>query len=101
MSRRPPFEPIGFALELEKTSNYAADNGLINYWSGTHCQPLNEIESECRLLRWIVAPHRQSTPEQPTKLPYAGNRACLPCKSRRPSSRFQMAICTSKAAALS
>lgn len=54
MSRRPPFEPIGYALDLEKTGNYAADNGLICFWTGTHWQPLEEMESERRALRWIA-----------------------------------------------
>lgn len=54
MSRRPPFEPIGYAQHLEKTENYAADSNLIYFWADTHWMPLDEIESERRALRWIA-----------------------------------------------
>lgn len=55
MSRRPPFEPIGFAEHLEKTGNYYTANDQLLQWTGTHWVSLSTRESESTGLRWLVS----------------------------------------------
>lgn len=55
MSRRPPFEPIGFAEKLEKSGSYASDNNLLYEWTGTHWQAVDDAMGERMALRWIAS----------------------------------------------
>lgn len=53
MSRRPPFEPIGFAKYLEATDAYRVANDQFFSWTGTHWVPMTIRESERLALDWI------------------------------------------------
>lgn len=55
MSRRPPFEPIGFAEALEKSGNYVSDNKLMYEWTGTHWTTVEDAQAERMALKWIAA----------------------------------------------
>lgn len=57
MSRRPSFEPIGFAQKLEGSGNYVSDNNLIYEWTGTHWTPVDDSQIERMALRWISDGH--------------------------------------------
>lgn len=53
MSRRPPFEPIGFAKYLEDTQCYRIANDQFFHWTDTHWVPMTTRESERLALDWI------------------------------------------------
>ena len=53
MSRRPPFEPIGFAKYLERTQCYRIANDQFFHWTDTHWVPMTIRESERLALDWI------------------------------------------------
>ena len=53
MSRRPPFEPLGFARKLEKSGNYVSDNHLLYEWTGTHWKVLEDEMAVRMALKWI------------------------------------------------
>lgn len=54
MTRRPPFEPMNYAVELASTGNYAyADNHII-HWTGTHWAQMNQEDAQRDALRWVV-----------------------------------------------
>lgn len=55
MSRRPPFEPIGFAEKLEKSGDYTSDNGLLYQWTGSHWQAVDDDMAVRMALKWIAA----------------------------------------------
>ena len=55
MSRRPPFEPIGFAEELEKSGNYASDNHLLYEWTGCYWKVIEDTACERMALKWIAS----------------------------------------------
>lgn len=57
MSRRPAFEPLGFAQKLESSGNYVADNIQIYEWTGTHWTPVDDNQIQRMALRWIVEGH--------------------------------------------
>lgn len=55
MSRRPPFEPIGFAVMLEKSGDYVSDNSLLFQWTGTHWAAVEDAQGERMALKWIAS----------------------------------------------
>ena len=55
MSRRPPFEPIGFAEQLEKSGDYTSDNGLLYQWTGNHWKAIDGYMGVRMALKWIAA----------------------------------------------
>lgn len=55
MSRRPPFEPLNFALELERTGNYASTNKYLHHWTGTHWSMISEDALFKQAMKWIVS----------------------------------------------
>jgi len=55
MSRRPPFEPVGFAEMLEATGDYVSDNHYLYQWKGTHWAPFEDQDGERMALKWIAA----------------------------------------------
>ena len=57
MSRRPPFEPIGYAHKLEKSGNYAAADQLLHQWTGTHWSMIDDEAGMRLALRWIADGH--------------------------------------------
>lgn len=57
MSRRPPFEPIGYALELEKSGNYASADQHLHQWTGTHWSMIDDEAGMRLALRWIADGH--------------------------------------------
>lgn len=57
MSRRPPFEPIGYALELEKSGNYASADQHLHRWTGTHWSMIDDEAGMRLALRWIADGH--------------------------------------------
>jgi putative DNA primase/helicase len=54
MSRRPPFEPVGFAEKLEYSGDYVSDNNLIYQWTGTHWTAVDDSQIERMALKWIA-----------------------------------------------
>jgi putative DNA primase/helicase len=57
MSRRPPFEPIGYAHKLEKSGDYAAADQLLHQWTGTHWGMIDDEAGMRMALRWIADGH--------------------------------------------
>lgn len=57
MSRRPPFEPIGYAHKLEKSGDYAAADQLLHQWTGTHWSMIDDEAGMRLALRWIADGH--------------------------------------------
>jgi putative DNA primase/helicase len=57
MSRRPPFEPIGYAHELEKSGDYAAADQRLHRWTGTHWSMIDDEAGMRLALRWIADGH--------------------------------------------
>lgn len=57
MSRRPPFEPIGYALKLEKSGDYASADQLLHQWTGTHWNMIDDETGMRMALRWIADGH--------------------------------------------
>ncbi len=53
MSRRPPFEPIGYAKNLEKSRNYASADQLLHEWTGTHWRIIDDETGMKMAMRWI------------------------------------------------
>lgn len=54
MSRRPPFEPIGYAKKLEKSGDYASADQLLHHWTGTHWSMIDDEAGMRMALRWIA-----------------------------------------------
>ncbi|WP_367066031.1 phage/plasmid primase, P4 family [Oryzisolibacter sp. LB2S] len=54
MSRRPPFEPIDYALMLERSGNYASANQFLHEWTGTHWRMIDDETAMRMALRWIA-----------------------------------------------
>ncbi|EFI61449.1 MULTISPECIES: phage/plasmid primase, P4 family [Comamonas] len=54
MSRRPPFEPIVYAQELEKSGNYATYEQLLYRWTGTHWSMVDDESGVKQAMRWIA-----------------------------------------------
>lgn len=54
MSRRPPFEPIGYAEKLEKSGDYASADQLLHQWTGTHWNMIDDETGMRMALRWIA-----------------------------------------------
>lgn len=54
MSRRPPFEPIGYAEKLERSGNYASADQLLHEWTGTHWRMIDDEAGMRMALRWIA-----------------------------------------------
>jgi putative DNA primase/helicase len=54
MSRRPPFEPIGYAHKLEKSGDYASADQLLHQWTGTHWNLIDDEVGMRMALRWIA-----------------------------------------------
>ncbi|WP_426079186.1 DNA primase family protein [Janthinobacterium sp. PSPC3-1] len=53
MSRRQPFEPIGYALKLSNSGNYATLDSLFFEWNGKHWEIVSDINAMKMALRWI------------------------------------------------
>lgn len=53
MSRRPPFEPIGYAEKLEKCGDYASADQLLHQWTGTHWNMIDDETGTRMAARWI------------------------------------------------
>ena len=53
MSRRPPFEPIGYALKLSNSGNYATLDNLFFEWNGKHWEIVSDINAMRMALSWI------------------------------------------------
>lgn len=53
MSRRPPFEPIGYALKLSSSGNYATSDSLFFEWNGKHWEIVSDINAMKMALQWI------------------------------------------------
>lgn len=54
MTRRPPFEPIGYARELERSGDYASADQLLYNWTKTHWSMMDDEAGQRMALRWIV-----------------------------------------------
>lgn len=54
MSRRPPFEPFGYAQMLEKSGNYASADQLLYRWTGTHWSMIDDESGTRMALRWLA-----------------------------------------------
>lgn len=55
MSRRPPFEPITYAMQLAATGDHAyVDNHIVS-WTGTHWAQISQADAQRDAIRWIVA----------------------------------------------
>jgi len=54
VSRRPPFEPLGYACFLEKSGDYASADNLLHRWSGTHWDVIHDNAAMRSSLSWIV-----------------------------------------------
>lgn len=78
MSRRPPYEPIGFAKELEKSGNYVSDNSLLYEWTGSHWQAIDDDMAIRMALKWIAVGHHGTINEANAKSAYRTALAWLP-----------------------
>jgi putative DNA primase/helicase len=54
MTRRPPFEPMNYAVELASTGNYAYANDHLIHWTGTHWAQMSQEDAQRDALRWVV-----------------------------------------------
>lgn len=51
---RPPYDPIGFALKLDYTKEYAAANKVVYRWHGTHWDAIPDEGFERQALTWLI-----------------------------------------------
>ncbi|MBB2777960.1 UNVERIFIED_ORG: putative DNA primase/helicase [Comamonas terrigena] len=77
MSRRPPFEPLDFARQLEKTGDYASTNKYLHRWTGTHWSVIDEDDFMKQAMAWIASGNGTANPAN-TKATYQTALIWLP-----------------------
>lgn len=81
MSRRPPFEPLDFARQLEKTGDYASTNKYLYRWAGTHWSVIDEDDFMKQAMTWIASGNGIANPAN-TKATYQTALIWLPSLPR-------------------